>query len=216
MNTATLHYLYDPFCGWCYGAAPMVSAASEIEGLAINAHGYGLVSGPDSKLTSPQWRDFVRPHEERITAYSKQIFSPVYLQNVLESTEVRLDSDPPIAAMMAAEALGGLGVAMLKRLQLAYYQQGRPIAEFDELLKEATALGLDQGAFEAAYSQALGQVDSHINDTRAMVGQLGLRGVPGFALEQDGQWQVFPFGHYLSRPALFKADLQKALQGRAE
>lgn len=24
MSTPTLHYIHDPLCGWCYGAAPLV------------------------------------------------------------------------------------------------------------------------------------------------------------------------------------------------
>lgn len=40
-----LHYLYDPFCGWCYGAAPLLTKAMEIEGLAIIPHGIGMLSG---------------------------------------------------------------------------------------------------------------------------------------------------------------------------
>ncbi|MCF3992670.1 DsbA family protein, partial [Pseudomonas aeruginosa] len=27
MNDLTLHYLYDPLCGWCYGASPLLAAA---------------------------------------------------------------------------------------------------------------------------------------------------------------------------------------------
>ncbi|RLR78637.1 protein-disulfide isomerase, partial [Pseudomonas aeruginosa] len=26
MNDLTLHYLYDPLCGWCYGASPLLAA----------------------------------------------------------------------------------------------------------------------------------------------------------------------------------------------
>ncbi len=32
-----LHYIYDPLCGWCYGAAPLVQAARGISGLTIEA-----------------------------------------------------------------------------------------------------------------------------------------------------------------------------------
>ena len=35
MSTATLHYIYDPLCGWCYGSAPLVKAAREIGGLRM-------------------------------------------------------------------------------------------------------------------------------------------------------------------------------------
>ena len=27
MSSATLHYIYDPLCGWCYGAKPLIQAA---------------------------------------------------------------------------------------------------------------------------------------------------------------------------------------------
>ncbi|MEG1327174.1 MAG: DsbA family protein, partial [Janthinobacterium sp.] len=26
----TLHYIFDPLCGWCYGAAPLVEAARAV------------------------------------------------------------------------------------------------------------------------------------------------------------------------------------------
>lgn len=92
MSTATLHYVYDPFCGWCYGAAPMITAATAIPGLEIQAHGVGMLSGDKSKLMSGEWRDFVRPHEARITAFSKQTFADAYVQGVLEHENVQLDS----------------------------------------------------------------------------------------------------------------------------
>ena len=119
MSKAKLHYLYDPFCGWCYGASPLVTAADQIDDLDVEVHGIGMLSGDKSKMVSPEWRDFVRPHEERITAYSHQVFSEAYLKNVLESQDVLLDSSPPIGAMLAAEKLDGRGLEMLKRLQRA-------------------------------------------------------------------------------------------------
>ena len=30
MSLATLHYIYDPLCGWCYGAKPLVQAAQAV------------------------------------------------------------------------------------------------------------------------------------------------------------------------------------------
>ena len=43
---------------------------------------------------------------------------------------------------------------MLKRLQTAYYVEGRPIAEREELIRIAVELGLDAEAFPNAYDQA--------------------------------------------------------------
>lgn len=41
MTQATLHYVFDPLCGWCYAAAPLIEAAGQIDGLNIVMHAGG-------------------------------------------------------------------------------------------------------------------------------------------------------------------------------
>ncbi|SEE70078.1 DsbA family protein [Pseudomonas migulae] len=212
MSTATLHYVYDPFCGWCYGAAPMITAAATVAGLDIQAHGVGMLSGDKSKLVSGEWRDFVRPHEARISAFSKQTFADAYVQGVLEHENVHLDSSPPIAAMLTAQQLSGCGIEMLKRLQIAYYQQGRAIADRGVIADIASELGFEPGAFMATFdSVTANSLQDHIQRSNGMLETLHARGFPAFALEIDGEMEVLPMGHYLSRPALFKTDIESRL-----
>ncbi|QZP30535.1 DsbA family protein [Pseudomonas sp. DR48] len=212
MNTATLHYVYDPFCGWCYGAAPMITAAAAIPGLEIQAHGVGMLSGDNSKLMSSDWRDFVRPHEARITAFSKQTFADAYVQGVLDHENVQLDSSPPIAAMLTAQQLSGGGIEMLKRLQTAYYQEGRAIADRGVIADIASELGFEPDAFMATFDAITADsLQDHIDRSNEMLEALNARGFPAFALEIDGQMEVLAMGHYLSRPALFKEDIEGRL-----
>jgi len=42
---ATLHYFHDPLCGWCYAAAPLVTAAAAVPGVALKLHGGGPMIG---------------------------------------------------------------------------------------------------------------------------------------------------------------------------
>ena len=44
MNASSpiLHYIYDPLCGWCYGARAGRRARA---GLAIAIHGGGMMAG---------------------------------------------------------------------------------------------------------------------------------------------------------------------------
>lgn len=212
MRTATLHYIYDPFCGWCYGAAPMIMAATAIPGLEIQAHGVGMLSGDKSKSMSSDWRDFVRPHEARITAFSKQTFADAYVQGVLENETVYLDSSPPIAAMLTAQQLSGDGIEMLKRLQMAYYQEGRAIADRGVIADIASELGFEPDAFMATFDAITADsLQDHIDRSNEMLEALNARGFPAFALEIDGQMEVLAMGHYLSRPALFKKDIESRL-----
>jgi putative protein-disulfide isomerase len=212
MSTAILHYVYDPFCGWCYGAAPMITAATAIPNLEIQAHGVGMLSGDKSKLMSGEWRDFVRPHEARITAFSKQIFEDAYVHGVLEHENVQLDSSPPIAAMLTAQQLSGRGIEMLKRLQIAYYQEGQAIADRGVIASIAGELGFEPDAFMVTFdSITTDSLQDHLDHSNGMLEALNARGFPAFALEIDGHMEVLAMGHYLSRPALFKNDIESRL-----
>jgi len=110
-----------------------------------------MLSGDKSKLMSGEWRDFVRPHEARITAFSKQTFADAYVQGVLEHENVQLDSSPPIAAMLTAQQLSGRGIEMLKRPQIAYYQEGQAIADRGVIAGIANELGFEPESFMATF-----------------------------------------------------------------
>ena len=56
---STLHYFYEPLCGWCYGAAPLVQAAAEQ--VQVQAHGGGLMAGAALALAARIHQDFVTP-----------------------------------------------------------------------------------------------------------------------------------------------------------
>jgi putative protein-disulfide isomerase len=213
MQQATLHYFYDPFCGWCYAAAPMISAAQDVPGLKIEAHGVGMLAGTAARWMSSEWRDFVRPHEQRITDLSGQTFGAGYVEGVQMRTDVRLDSSPPIAAMLAAESLAGKGIDMIKQLQYRYYQQGEPIAEEGTLLAAAQAIGLEEHAFNNAFEAiSQEQLRDHFQASKAQMETLQATGFPTFALEKDGQWEVLHLGRYLGRPEKFQQALKALLK----
>jgi putative protein-disulfide isomerase len=213
VSEPVLHYLYDPFCGWCYGAAPMISAAQKISDLKIKAHGVGMLSGDKAKMMSAEWRDFVRPHEERIHVYSKQEFGDAYVNGVQQREDILLDSTPPIAAMLLAEQISGRGIDMLKRLQTAYYQEGRAIADKSVIGEVASELDFDGASFVAQLDGLIqDQVDGHIAASSELLKALSARGVPAFAIEIDGKLRSLPLGRYLARPAIFKADIEELLQ----
>ena len=118
MNEAqtTLHYVYDPLCGWCYGAAPLLKAAAEIPGLRIELHGGGLWMGARRQAMGQPLRDYVRPHGERIHALTGQRFGERYFNELLLNESLLLDSEPPIRAVLAVSELGGDGLALLHRI----------------------------------------------------------------------------------------------------
>ena len=196
-----LHYIYDPLCGWCYGAKPLVQAAQSV--LPVIAHGGGMMTGANRKVVSLQLRNYVMPHDRRIAEYSGQPFGEAYFEGLLRDETAVFDSAPPIAAVLAAEQIAGRGIELLGRLQTAHYVEGRRIADESVLLELATAIGLEPLAFEAAFQSA--NTEQHINDSRALLAKVGGQGFPTLALERNGQFTLVDVSPWLGKPEAFAA-----------
>lgn len=202
MTTATLHYIHDPLCGWCYGAAPLVKAARQV--LPVQWHAGGMMAGARRQPVSEGLRGYVLPHDRRIAQMTGQPFGEAYADGLLRDTTAVFDSGPPIAAMLAAEALAGRGLDLLARLQQAHYVEGRRIADRPVLEELAASIGLDRVGFAAALRQAEGEtVQAHIAQTRALMQRVGAAGFPTFMLEREGRWSPVEAGQFLGRPEEF-------------
>lgn len=207
MIAATLHYIYDPLCGWCYGAAPLVKAAREI--VAVRAHAGGMMTGARRQRVTPELREFVLPQDKRIAQLTGQRFGEAYFDGLLRDTTAVFDSAPPIAAILAAEQLGGRGLDLLAQLQVAHYVEGRRIADRAVQIEVAQTIGLDHDDFAAMLEgQTDKAVQAHIAVTRQLMHQIAAHGFPSFALEAKGTIQIVDLANYLGRPQELQAWLR--------
>lgn len=183
-QTRTLHAIIDPLCGWCYAAAPLLDAAAKA-GFSIKLHGGGMLTGSRRKQIDANWRDYVMPHDLRISELTGQPFGENYFNGLLRDTRVVLDSAPPIKAMLAVDALGGDSLAYLHSVQLAHYRDGHCASDEGNLTRLATAQGFSSNDFAAQYGQAEDKLDEHIIESRALLNQIGAQGFPSMAIEAD-------------------------------
>jgi len=202
-----LHYIYDPLCGWCYGAKPLVQAAQQV--LPVVAHAGGMMSGANRQQVSPQLRDYVMPHGRRIAEYTGQPFGEAYFEGLLRDHSAVFDSTPPIAAVMAAESIDGRGLQMLGRLQTAHYVEGRRIADESVLFELARELGYIEDTFAAAFKSV--DTTAHVKASRELLAQLGGQGFPTLALERDGQFTLIDISPWLGKPQAFADWLGQAV-----
>lgn len=208
MNMTTLHYIYDPLCGWCYGAAPLVKAARRI--VPVRAHGGGMMAGGHRQAITPQLRNYVMQHDTRIAKLTGQAFGDAYFNGLLRDTTAVFDSEPPITAMLAAEQVAGRGLDMLARLQEAHYIDGQRIADQTVLLAAAEAIGLDSAAFAAALDGQTGDlVQAHIRHTRQFMNTVCASGFPTFVLESNGAAQLLDLRPFLGRTEQFEDWLRR-------
>lgn len=214
----TLHYIFDPLCGWCYAAAPLISAARSIPGLGIAFHSGGMMTGANRRAITPQWRDYVMPHDERIAQLTGQPFGAAYFDGLLRDTTAVMDSAPPTTAILAAEELAGRGLDMLHRVQAAHYAEGRRIADRPVLLALAQELGLDPTSFAAAFGRLAGpDTERHFAASRQLLARCGGQGFPTLALERaDGTLERIDLGAWLGRVDDWSAYLRRQVPAAAK
>jgi len=203
---ATLHFVYDPLCGWCYCAEPLVRAAETVEGLEIRMHGGGL--WPEPTRLPAETRAYIREMDERAAAISGQPYGKDYLEVLLPDPAMTLESRPTTAAVLAAESLAGRGLAMLRGIQHAHYEDGRHVVRPEVLADIAESIGLDRTAFVAETGRV--PVDQHIAHSRRFMQQIGAGGFPAFVLQIGEDWVGVPHQRYASDPAGFADWLSQA------
>ncbi len=205
-GTTALHYIYDPLCGWCYGAAPLAAVAREV--MPVIGHGGGMMMGTNRQQVSPALRNYVMPYDHRIAELTGQPFGDDYFNGLLLDDTAVFDSAPPIRAILAAEEIAGRGLDMLARLQAAHYVEGKRIADAEVLRALAEELGLDGAAFVQAYARiGEAELQQHVAASRRLLAQVGGHGFPTFVLEQDGRFEMLDAGRWLGEPDAWREHL---------
>ena len=199
MNLSILHYVHDPLCGWCYAASPLVVAAVE-DGFGVSLHGGGLWNR--ATQPTPEQRDAIHQHDQRVTALSGMRFGTAYQQKLLNDAQLVFWSRPTIGAILAAGTLrNGADLSMLQAIQTAHYVHGHRVVDTPVLVNLALGIGLPRKAFQDAIQAS--QADQHIEETRRWMSQFGLGGFPGFVLQCADSYVRVPHEACYGKPAAF-------------
>ncbi|GLR82426.1 DsbA family protein (plasmid) [Azospirillum oryzae] len=143
----TVTYLFDPLCGWCYGASLAVASLSDVGDLVLEMVPTGLFSGAGARPLDESFAAHAWANDQRIHALTGQIFSERYRTGVLADRSQRLDSGSATLALTSvALTAPDREFAALAAIQSARYVDGRDITAAAVLADVLAGLGLDAAA----------------------------------------------------------------------
>lgn len=93
-----LTYLFDPLCGWCYGASPALERLWALEDISVELMPTGLFAGAGAFPMNAGFAAHAWDADERIAKLTGQRFNETYRTKVLENRESRVDSGPATLA----------------------------------------------------------------------------------------------------------------------
>jgi putative protein-disulfide isomerase len=189
MAERSITYLFDPLCGWCYGASPALGELQDA-GVAIMLNPTGLFAGENARAVDAMFATYAWSQDQRIAELSGQSFTQAYRDRVLGATGACLDSSAATLALTAvAQDEPERELEVLRVIQVARYGEGRDIisaASLSQILSEA---GFSRVA-EQITAPSLALVNANrdrIARGRSLMTSVGARGVPTLVIsDRDG------------------------------
>lgn len=181
MDAIRLTYLFDPLCGWCYGAAPAITRL-RAAGLSVEMVPVGLFAGSGAFAMSEGFARHAWDADQRIATLTGQPFSEAYRTRVLAQRGNRVDSGPATLALTAVRLTEPQREAeALEAIQRARYVDGLDNSVPDVIAGVLTTLGLDAALrrFEAAEAELVEANRARIEAGRATMRAYRLRGGAG-------------------------------------
>lgn len=182
-------YLFDPLCGWCYGASPVIQRLGRHGNIHLELAPTGLFAGAGGRSLDASFADYAWSNDTRIEKLTGQRFTEAYRTQVLRRPGGRFDSAATTLALTAvalSEAERELDT--LKLLQEARYVDGLDTSAtpvVDRLLREAGLLAAAD-RLAAGDAQLLAANDSRMRKAQGLMRSLGAQGVPALVVT-DGQ-----------------------------
>ncbi len=187
---ATLIYIGDPMCSWCYGFNPELSKVAKQleEKVDIQLLMGGL--RPYGTETIVGMKSYLKEHWDHVHQASNQPFDYA----ILDDPEFIYDTEPPCRAVLVVRHIQPESeIAFYEDVQSMFYAKNkRPnIAEnYHELLEK---YDIDKDAFDKAF---------HSDDMKALTRQdfeksqaMGIRGFPSIVLLKDGKYTLIAKGY---------------------
>jgi putative protein-disulfide isomerase len=193
MNTS-LTYLFDPLCGWCYGASPAIQQLGRHSGLTLVLAPTGLFSG-GGRIMNAEFADFAWSNDVRIEKLTGQRFTDDYRKNVLGRHGSRFDSAATTLALTAVFLTEPeRELEALKVLQEARYVLGLETCDVSVVQDLLRGLALNRAADQLAMADAelLSANAARTQKARDLMQGHGAQGVPAMVLSDNKGSRLLP------------------------
>lgn len=191
----TFRYLFDPFCGWCYASASALAALADTWGERLHMMPSGLFTN-DGACAVAAIADHAWRNDQRIAQLTGQLFSEVYVRDVLGNPQGVFDSGHVTRALVALGRIdSALESRFLHAVQVARYVAGRDTALPHEVAAVVARIVAEAGISldEAGFGRSLvsdveleTETQKRILSSNKLMQRLSVSGVPLLVMTVDG------------------------------
>lgn len=178
-------YVYDAYCGWCYGFSGVIKALEE---RYRDDFQFALVSGGmivgDRVGPLAEMAAYIRGAHKRVEEMTGVKFGAAFLEGTLDDPDYISDSMVPSKAAAVFKSMDeGRAIAFAHAVQAAFYGAGKSLNEVATYVEIVTAMGLDTATFEARMAEP--KYEEQARGEFRLSNQLGVQGFPALIYRDD-------------------------------
>jgi len=194
--------IYDTYCGWCYGAHPVLTAVAK--GAAqVKAYHRHLFQGANAHRMANGFGAQAEKYDAQIGQMSGQPFSKTYVEKILRSETEVLASELTALAAAGVRERGALAeMSLAGRLQKARFVDGVSAHDRDPIIQALIAEGVPR--LEAENFDNEDNVDKAEASTRTAndwMNAVGAKGVPTLITIRDDKMSTVDLTVLMSDPS---------------
>lgn len=188
MSATTVTYLFDPLCGWCYGASPAIQKLGQHATIQLELAPTGLFAGAGGRTMDAAFADYAWSNDMRIEKLTGQRFTEDYRTQVLGKHGSRFDSATVTLALTAVSLTAPQReLEALKILQEARYVHALDTCAVPVVEKLLRDMGLSAAAdcLAAGDTGLLTANAARVHKAQGLMQRFGAQGVPTLIVTDD-------------------------------
>lgn len=206
-------YLFDPLCGWCYGAGPALERLARLDDTTLELAPTGLFAGEGARAMDQHFAAYAWQNDQRIARLTGEPFSEAYRARILGNAGGMFDSAPATLGLVAVGLTDpARELEALRLLQRARYVDGR-----DNSSLQVVADVLEEAQFADAARRVRTPDDAlvtayrtKIEAARADMARFGINGVPALVVGDGAERRLVNSSALFGRFDLLAAQLRAA------
>jgi putative protein-disulfide isomerase len=207
-SLATLYYIHDPMCSWCWGFRHVwQQLQTELTDIVNIKYVLGGLA-PDSDLPMPA--DMQQTIENTWRQIQQEIPGTDFNFDFWRQNKPRRSTYPACRAIIAARKQQSDAAAKMQlAIQQAYYLQANNPSDIEVLVSLSEAIGLDSTLLSTDINAqwCRDELQEEMNFCREM----GVYSFPSLILEKDGKRILLDLDYHAFRP-MFEQIMQSRIQ----
>jgi putative protein-disulfide isomerase len=149
-----IYYVMDTMCGWCYGFSDVITKIHEKykDVYDFTVLPGGMLVGDNVKIIDDSFANFIKSSNIKVEKLTGKRFGEEYYKNIIENTDVVLDSLPGAKAIVLIQRLKkDETFNFLKKVQESFFIEGKDANKLETYLEIAESFGISKEEFKKEF-----------------------------------------------------------------